>query len=221
MNVLNRILIIIFVLTSSTCAKPAEAAVRRKFIDYKGKYIISISKKNFVLKVYDKNMTILESYKIGFGSNPDREPKLHSGDNRTPEGKYYITQILSMDAEKDTSAYQNLRDMNKVFFNASEGHSRYNKPNEDLGCNAYGPRFFRINYPNAIDKKRYNDSLKNRIKKKKNGKFPGIGGGIAIHGNADPDSIGSLSSSGCIRMYNDDIVTLEKYVSIDTPVFIY
>ncbi|MET3689845.1 lipoprotein-anchoring transpeptidase ErfK/SrfK [Priestia megaterium] len=40
----------------------------------------------------------------------------------------------------------------------------------------------------------------------------------AIHGNANPSSIGGYVSSGCIRMYNDKVIKLYDKVQINTPV---
>ncbi|QOT01311.1 L,D-transpeptidase [Brevibacterium sp. JNUCC-42] len=39
-----------------------------------------------------------------------------------------------------------------------------------------------------------------------------------IHGTNNPTSIGKYVSHGCIRMYNHDVETLAKLVSIGTPV---
>jgi lipoprotein-anchoring transpeptidase ErfK/SrfK len=41
-----------------------------------------------------------------------------------------------------------------------------------------------------------------------------------IHGTNNPSSIGKMSSHGCIRMYNKDVITLSKLVSIGTHVTI-
>src|SRR4051794_15252290 len=41
-----------------------------------------------------------------------------------------------------------------------------------------------------------------------------------IHGTNDPSSIGKMVSHGCIRMFNDDVLALSKYVSIGTRVTI-
>ncbi|MBB3111275.1 lipoprotein-anchoring transpeptidase ErfK/SrfK [Paenibacillus phyllosphaerae] len=41
-----------------------------------------------------------------------------------------------------------------------------------------------------------------------------------IHGTNDPSSIGRLSSHGCIRMYNNEVVELSKLVPIHTRVTI-
>jgi len=53
-----------------------------------------------------------------------------------------------------------------------------------------------------------------------NGKIPGIGYGIGIHGNNDEAGVGKRSSSGCIRMYNRDVVEIERFVQLGTPVII-
>lgn len=44
--------------------------------------------------------------------------------------------------------------------------------------------------------------------------------GIGIHGTNDEASIGSRASAGCIRLHNDDLRRLLRYVRIGMPVFI-
>jgi lipoprotein-anchoring transpeptidase ErfK/SrfK len=46
------------------------------------------------------------------------------------------------------------------------------------------------------------------------------GGQYAIHGTNRPDLIGGFVSYGCIRMFNQDILTLYQQVSIGTPVVV-
>ncbi len=41
-----------------------------------------------------------------------------------------------------------------------------------------------------------------------------------IHGNNQPSSIGHQASSGCIRMYNEDVIDLYDRVQMDTPVVV-
>lgn len=60
--------------------------------------------------------------------------------------------------------------------------------------NAYGPCFIRLSTP----------------------KWSGIG----IHGTCFPESIGTRCSGGCIRLNNDDISDLIKYVNVGTEVII-
>lgn len=184
------------------------------------RYALVISKKDFRLRVYDRNMVIAASYRIGYGSNPDMKAKLHEGDNRTPEGVYFINEILSMDVSANTEAYQKLRRMNQVYFRSSAGYHKFGNPGIDLGDNVYGPRFFGIDYPNSRDRERYAKALEQGEIPFVKGAHAGIGYGIAIHGNNDENSVGNISSSGCIRMFNRDIVEMDRYIDIGTPVII-
>nr|HPJ39838.1 L,D-transpeptidase [Spirochaetota bacterium] len=94
------------------------------------------------------------------------------------------------------------------------------KRNEDLGDNAYGPRFFLLDYPGPHDRARYRNAVREGRVPVENGVPRPIGHGIAIHGNCDMRSIGHLATSGCVRMYNNDIVELEQYIQLGTPVII-
>jgi len=175
--------------------------------------MIYVTKNQFRLEIYNRSLEKVAAYTVALGSNPDMKSKLYEGDNRTPEGEYVINEILSMDADKKSSSYRTLRKMNRKFFRAKDGHCKYDKPGEDLGDNAYGPRFFGLNYPNEEDGTRYRNAARN-------GALPGIGYGIGIHGNNDEVGVGRLSSNGCIRMYNRDIVECEQYIQMGTPVII-
>ena len=46
------------------------------------------------------------------------------------------------------------------------------------------------------------------------------GGEYAIHGTNNPASVGGFVSSGCIRMFNQDIRALYQMVSVGTPVVV-
>lgn len=59
---------------------------------------------------------------------------------------------------------------------------------------AYGPLFFRLNVPG------FND--------------------IGIHGTIFPETIGTRSSEGCVRMRNEDIKKLYRFCYIGMPVII-
>ena len=184
------------------------------------RYALVVSKKDFKLTVYDRGMHAAAVYRIGYGNNPDMKAKLHQGDNRTPEGLYFINEILSMDAAPHTEAYRKLRMMNQVYFRSSAGYNKFGSPGVDLGDNVYGPRFFGIDYPNNKDRDRYKKALEQGEIPSVKGGPAGIGYGIAIHGNNDENSVGNISSSGCIRMFNRDIVELDRYIDIGTPVII-
>lgn len=48
----------------------------------------------------------------------------------------------------------------------------------------------------------------------------GGGGRYGVHGNANPRSIGSYASLGCVRMFNQDVEKLYEKVKINTPIWI-
>lgn len=51
-------------------------------------------------------------------------------------------------------------------------------------------------------------------------RWMGLAGGAGIHGTADPGSLGSAASHGCVRMAIPDVIDLFDRVSVGTPVFI-
>lgn len=220
MNILKMI-ILGAVASALSCSADARYLNKGKklFAEYNGNYVLVASKKNFMLYVIGRE-GIAARYPMAYGLNPDKKKKMYQDDDRTPEGIYHINEILSMDAPRHTDSYKKLYKMNKVYFRAKDGHHKFGLPHVDLGDNAYGPRFYRISYPNEDDTKRYNKALLKGTLPLINGRPPGIGFGIAIHGNNDPGSIGHLATSGCIRMYNDDIIELEQYIQIGTPIHI-
>ena len=226
MGLLNRIFLIIMlfpviVYPETGILSDEEKKVKDVFENYSGRYVIYVSKKNFLLSVYNRRLKAVKKFKIGYGLNPDKKTKLYLGDERTPEGLYKVTEILSLRAKRSSGAYQKLKDMNSIYFRAKHGYYKYGREDSDLGRRAFGPRFFRLNYPNNDDVLRYNDALtKGEIPAKEDGRVRSGGSGIGIHGNNDPPSIGHLSSSGCIRLYNRDVIKLDKYIVIDTPVII-
>jgi len=203
-----------------SCSDKRSRLIESAFRSFNGKYALYVSKSEFALYVYNRDGRVVAAFPVAYGLNPDRGSKRYAGDNRTPEGLYRIVEILSMDAEKSSPAYKKLEAMNRVYFRARDGHYRYGHPDLDLGDNVYGSRFFLLDYPNEDDKRRYEGALKGGDIPRRKGKYLSIGYGIALHGNNDPTSIGHLASSGCIRMYNDDIVQLDRYIQLGTPVII-
>ncbi|HSV95417.1 MAG TPA: L,D-transpeptidase [Spirochaetota bacterium] len=207
--------------SAPACGNGHEAEIRKAFDGFRGKYVLSVEKRSFTLRVHDRRTDVVASYRVAYGLNQDRSTKLHAGDNRTPEGVYRIIEMLSMDAHPGSASYQKLSSMNRVYFRARDGHYKHGRPNVDLGDNAYGPRFFLLDYPLERDRARYEAAVVAGEVPRVRGEYAPIGHGIAIHGNSDEASIGHLSTSGCVRMYNRDILELEKYLVIGTPVIIY
>lgn len=184
-------------------------------------YVIYVKKRDFKLFVIDKKANVVAGFNIAIGKKENFEQKIYRNDNGTPEGLYFVTEILSLDAPTNTQSYKKLARMNSVYFRASDGYHLWGYPDKDLGYNSYGARFFRINYPNEHDRLLY-ERLKrqNKIPQDSNGKYLDPGSGIGIHGTNDPDSIGHRISSGCIRMHNSEVALLDKYIKIGTPVYI-
>ncbi len=188
---------------------------------YSPEYFIYIIKRKFKLFVFDRNGRYIKMFDIAIGKKKNFERKIYRNDNGTPVGLYFVTEILSESAPTNTESYKKLKKMNSVYFRASEGHHLWGHPDKDLGKNAYGPRFFRLSYPNKEDIKLYEKlKKKGKIPKDSNGRYVGPGSGIGIHGTNDPLSIGHRISSGCIRMYNSEVVQLDKFLKIGTPVYI-
>ncbi len=77
--------------------------------------------------------------------------------------------------------------------NASQWEHDF-KDGKGMQKGAYGPYFFRLKVP----------------------RFRSIG----IHGTCKPESIGTRSSEGCIRLHNTDLVQLKKYVFVGMTVII-
>lgn len=61
-----------------------------------GKFKLVIEKKSFELRLF-KGDALLKTYKIAYGRNPDGATKQKKGDLRTPEGHFYIQEIVKSD----------------------------------------------------------------------------------------------------------------------------
>lgn len=184
-------------------------------------YMIYVKKRQYKLFVINKDRDIVKIFNIAIGKKKGFQAKTHQGDNGTPEGLYHVNEILSLDADKKTEAYKKLRRMNYIYFSATNGFHLWGKPDKDAGRKVYGVRFFRIDYPNKNDEKRYKRLKRlGKIPRRINGKFRSLGRGLAIHGTNDPASIGHRISSGCIRLKNEDVKLLDHYIKMGTPVYI-
>ena len=128
--------ILFFLSLFINCSNFREEAIVNAFKNFNGDYILYIRKNNFKLYIFNRDQKLVSDYKIGYGLNPDKGPKLHEGDKRTPEGLYRIVEILSIDADKNSNTYKKLEKMNRYYFQAKDGHYKFGKFNEDLGDNA-------------------------------------------------------------------------------------
>ena len=184
-------------------------------INKKSHYLVAV-KRLFRLYLMTRHHVVVGSYPIAIGQKKNFARKTHQGDKGTPEGIYWITAINGYHFPKDDKRYLGMKYMNTKYYRAENGRHKWGKPHLDLGRNAFGPRFFRFGYPNQSDKKMF-------VRLKRQGKLPAyarIGSGLGIHGTNDPDSIGHMASTGCIRMHNQDVIALTPYVTVGTVLYI-
>lgn len=130
---------------------------------------IIVSKKKLQLYVVSAENDTIFQCPVACGMNMG--DKKCSGDKKTPEGTFKITNMY------DATSW-------KHDFNDGYG----------MRIGAYGPLFFRLNVP------QFND--------------------IGLHGTIFPESIGTRSSDGCVRMHNEDIKRLYPYCFIGMTVII-
>jgi len=223
-NIIKTVLSILLAFLSVCNAAENEIqwdAVKDFFKSHTSEHLVYIDKSSFRVFVVSRERDILFEAPVSIGQNPDLLPKIHQGDKRTPEGLYKVTEVMRRDMPEDSNAYKKLKRMNSVFFSKAEGYHKWGKPQQDLGTNSFGFGFFRLNYPNANDKRRYIDALnKGLIPKTPDGQYRSFGSGIGIHGTNDPDSLGHPASNGCIRVQNEELVILADYLVLGQFVLI-
>jgi lipoprotein-anchoring transpeptidase ErfK/SrfK len=89
----------------------------------------------------------------------------------------------------------------------------------------YSPRFkrfFLLNYPNQVDRERYQSMLDDGVVPVSRRHLRPIGGAVGIHGTDRPrfNRQGINWTSGCISVDNDAILDLEKILPLGTVVII-
>ncbi|HEY6395645.1 MAG TPA: L,D-transpeptidase, partial [Candidatus Binataceae bacterium] len=82
--------------------------------------------------------------------------------------------------------------------------------------------FLRLNYPNYIDRTRYNELRSEKAIPIEDGQLVGAGGFIGIHGTDNPIlNSGNVNwTTGCISLDNRDIVELDRLLPVGTVVII-
>jgi murein L,D-transpeptidase YafK len=145
--------------------------------------------------------------------------QMEKSDKRPPFFKSYKRAYSELYREfLDNREY--LKNLNSYVYRARDGFTKYGRK-EDAGDNAFGPVFMKLNYPNNDDLERYSEAVKmGLIPKNDDGKTPLSGNNIAIHGTNDGASIGREASIGCIRLKNNDVLDLFRYVQKGMTVII-
>lgn len=153
-----------------------------------------IDKSDKLLTVYNGN-TPLKAYHVELGDSGPGDKQV-SGDHKTPEGSFYITQRLVLDP---ADQYLGSRWMRLSY---------PNKEDAQRGLNS-----------GLISKSTYNDIV-NAIN---NGQTPpqntALGGGVGIHGGSTP-ALGSNWTYGCTGLSNKDVQDFYNYVKVGTRVTI-
>ena len=248
---MKRILALLLAVLISSCAFAGYfSQIEGRLKGYHKKYFLYVNKRYKKLYLVDRNLKVWKTYTVATGAKSGEklhrgDNRTPSGIYNVVEiyqyhEPWYMRQIKNdlensaNDKEKfryywdfyknakikNIKGKKRIESLNSVYFNASDGHTKYGTQ-EDLGYNAYGPVFMRLDYPNEEDMRKYKAAIKAGIMPlKSNGEYPDPGSGIAIHGTNDNPSLGNFSSTGCVRMKNDDIVEVSGYVSEGTMVVI-
>jgi murein L,D-transpeptidase YafK len=143
------------------------------------------------LMVLREGDQIVRRFEIGLGTQPD-SPKLRRGDNRTPEGTYYVRE------KKTQSSYHRFI-----------GLSYPNVGDADRGLQT-----------NLISQEEWADIFFANLRGVSPPSSTGLGGRIGIHGYGTRPQIVVDWTQGCIAVRNDDIDYLFDRVRIGTPVHI-
>lgn len=179
---------------------------RSKIIVYRyrknRRLLIRIYKSRYLLKLLFRcthavrGIKLPKVYKIGIGRNPDFATKVQEGDERTPEGVYFICQKEILQPGKLGTRWM-----------------RLTYPNlEDI---ARGKKSGVIDAKTSLRLRRgYGRTFFKRIETP-------LGFGIGIHGTNQPSCIGTRCSDGCIRMRNAEVEELYDLVPLGTRVEIY
>lgn len=137
----------------------------------------------------------IKTYHAEFGDNGMGDKKI-SGDHKTPEGTFYVSQksVLSP-ADK----YLGSRWM------------RLSYPNIEDGWHGLKT--------GLIDKTTYTEIVSAFSQRKTPPQHTALGGGVGIHGGSVP-KFGNNWTWGCVGLSNKDVEEIYDYVSIGTPVII-
>lgn len=178
-------------------AKTLRQACQEKNIPYPPKNLrIVVDKSDFELCLYSGD-ELIKAYPVSLGKDPvgDKEKR---GDNRTPEGGFYICQKAKNPAKADLGSRW----------------LRLSYPNKEDA--ARGLRSGLINSSAARQ-------IEGAIRK---GDTPPqgtvLGGGIGIHGGslAPGGKMLRTWTQGCVALFNRDIEEFYDFVSVGTPVVI-
>lgn len=153
-----------------------------------------VDKSDKLLTVYNGN-TPLKSYHVELGDSGSGDKSI-SGDHKTPEGSFYITQKLTLNPSDE---YLGTRWMRLSYPNIEDAQR-------------------------GLDSGLINETTYNRIVNAiNNGLTPpqdtALGGGVGIHGGSTA-ALGTNWTYGCVGLTNSDVEDFYNYVKVGTKVTI-
>jgi len=163
--------------------------------------LIAIAVKHEYRLYLIKKGKVFKTYPIALGQDPKGHKKIQ-GDNRTPEGEYYINQKSLGPFSGDWADFFGTAWIRISYPNSFDAESAYNK------------RLISSAEKAAI--------IREIMKKGMPPKNTAIGGGIGIHGWSgewDPQEKNNLTW-GCISINNDQLLDFYKLVPINTRILI-
>lgn len=155
---------------------------------------ILVDKSSKTLSVFAGSVW-LKNYPIELGDN-GLEDKFVSGDHKTPEGTFYISEVSVLNP---TDAYLGSRWM-RLSYPAIEDAQR------GLG-------------QHLIDSATFKQIVAANRSKATPPQRTALGGGVGIHGGTTP-AMGSNWTWGCVGLSNQDVEEIFPYVTVGTPVVI-
>lgn len=136
---------------------------------------------------------VIRRFKISLGLDSDGGAKRFRGDNRTPEGRYYVSD------KNPGSRYHRFL-----------GLSYPNIEDAERGYAA-----------NLIDPTEWADIFLANLKHEAPAAGTALGGRVGIHGHGGRPEIGVDWTEGCIAVSDEEIEFLYEVVEIGTPVVIH
>jgi len=155
---------------------------------------IKVDKSEHILSIV-YNGTTLKSYHVELGDG-GMEDKVMSGDHKTPEGTFYVTDKQSMDPP---DYYLGSRWLGIGYPNVEDA---------DRGLNQ-----------GLIDRQTHDEIVDAFSERATPPQETALGGDIGIHGGGTPE-FGSDWTWGCIGLKNFDIEDFYDFISVGTPVVI-
>lgn len=168
--------------------------LRERGISGNTDFSVVVEKRSHILSIYHSNQK-LRSYHVEIGDNGLGDKEI-SGDHKTPEGIFYITEKSLLDPP---DRFLGTRWMRLSYPNIEDAERGFHEG--IINRETYETILWAIHH----------------------GEIPpqdtALGGGVGIHGGTSPE-LGSNWTWGCIGLSNCDVNDFYDYIQVGTPVII-